>query len=187
MYQEAQALNIPAASWKADVRIFPRPTSRSSGAEDRDHELLGVLHQNPAIDPADFLVMDDAHLAEHCLHSLFSVQISAHSHESLFKTLVSELRERFPEYTVLSDALAGSEAASGTPPELLLFVDQELIVERVREIIDASPSLKTETDLAFRWKRLRNSLREANFYFGIDQIWIYYTFTPLSGFHIIRT
>ena len=61
--------------------------------------------------------MDDAHLAEHCLHSLFSVQISAHSHESWFKTLVSEVRERFPEYTVLSDVLAASEAASGTPPE----------------------------------------------------------------------
>ena len=46
------------------------------------------FNQNPAIDPADFLVMDDAHLAEHCLHSLFSVQISAHLHDSLFKTLV---------------------------------------------------------------------------------------------------
>jgi hypothetical protein len=58
-------------------------------------------------------------------------------HESLFKTLVSEVRERFPEYTVLSDALAAGEAASGTPPELLSFVDQDLIVDRIREIIDA--------------------------------------------------
>jgi hypothetical protein len=184
MYQEAQALNIPAALMEGrrsdipavDIRAYQR------GQKIAIMNYWVYFNQNPAIDPADFLVMDDAHLAEHCLHSLFSVQISAHSHESLFKMLVSEVRERFPEYTVLSDALAASEAASGTPPELLSFVDQDLIVERVREIIDASPSLSTETDLAFRWKRLRNSLREANFYFGVDQIWIRPYIYPLIGF-----
>lgn len=183
MYQEAQALNIPAALMEgrrsdipaADIRAYQR------GQKIAIMNYWVYFNQNPAIDPADFLVMDDAHLAEHCLHSLFSVQISAHSHESLFKTLVSEVRERFPEYTVLSDALAASDAASGTPPELLSFLDQDLIVERVREIIDASPSLNTEADLAFRWKRLRNSLREANFYFGVDQIWIRPYIYPLIG------
>src|SRR5208282_3932822 len=184
MYQEAQALNIPAALMEgrrsdipaADIRAYQR------GQKIAIMNYWVYFNQNPAIDPADFLVMDDAHLAEHCLHSLFSVQISAHLHESLFKTLVSEVRERFPEYTVLSDALAAGEAASGTPPELLSFVDQDLIVDRIREIIDASPSLKTDTDLAFRWKRLRNSLQEANFYFGVDQVWIRPYIYPLIGF-----
>ena len=189
MYQEAQALNIPAALMEGRRSDIPAVDIR---AYQRAQKIAIMnywvyFNQNPAIDPADFLVMDDAHLAEHCLHSLFSVQISAHLHESLFKTLVSEVRERFPEYTVLSDALAGGEAASGTPPELLSFVDQDLIVDRIREIIDASPSLKTDTDLAFRWKRLRNSLREANFYFGVDQVWIRPYIYPLSGSRIIRT
>jgi hypothetical protein len=184
MCQEAQALNIPAALMEGRRSDIPAAEIR---AYQRAQKIAIMnywvyFNQNPAVDPADFLVMDDAHLAEHCLHSLFSVQISAYSHDALFKTLVSEVRERFPEYTVLSDALAISEVASGTPPELLSFVDQELIVDRVREIIDASPSLKTDTDLAFRWKRLRNSLREANFYFGVDQVWIRPYIYPVIGF-----
>jgi hypothetical protein len=184
MQQEAEALKIPSVLMEgrrvdipaADIRAYQRS------------QKIGIMNywvyfnQNPAVDPADLLVMDDAHLAEHCLHSLFSVQIGRHLHEALFKTIVSEVQQRFPEYSVLSDALAPSSSSSGTPPELLSFIDQDAIVERLREIVDASPELKIDADLAFRWKRMRNSLREANFYFGVDQVWIRPYIYPLVGF-----
>jgi hypothetical protein len=184
MQQEAEALKIPSVLMEgrradipaADIRAYQR------------FQKIAIMNywvyfnQNPAIDPADLLVMDDAHLAEHCLHSLFSVQIGRHSHEALFKTIVAEVLERFPEYSVLADALAPSFSTSGTPPELLSFFDQDVIADRVRDIVDTSPAIKTDTDLAFRWKRIRNSLREANFYFGVDQIWIRPYIYPLIGF-----
>jgi hypothetical protein len=184
MQQEAEALKIPSALMEgrrvdipaADIRAYQRAQKIAI------MNYWVYFNQNPAIDPADLLVMDDAHLAEHCLHSLFSVQIGRHSHEALFKTIVSEVQERFPEYSVLSDALAPNSSTSGTPPELLSFIDQDAIADRVREIIDSSPAIKTDTDLAFRWKRMRNSLREANLYFGLDQVWIRPYIYPLIGF-----
>jgi hypothetical protein len=109
------------------------------------------------------------------------VQISAHAHEALFKALNSEVAERFPEYAVVTDALAPETAGFGTPPELLSFLDQDALANRFREIIDASPSVKADLDLAFRWKRVRNRLRESNIYLGIDQIWIRPYIYPLVG------
>lgn len=184
MQQEAEALKIPSVLMEgrrvdipaADIRAYQRAQKIAI------MNYWVYFNQNPAIDPADLLVMDDAHLAEHCLHSLFSVQIGRHSHEALFKTVVSEVLDRFPEYSVLSDALAPSFSTPGTPPELLSFMDQDTIADRVREIVEASPAIKTDADLAFRWKRMRNSLREANFYFGVDQVWIRPYVYPLIGF-----
>jgi hypothetical protein len=123
------------------------------------------------IDAADLLVMDDAHLAEHCLHSLFSVEIDRYSHQKLFESLVAELHARSPEYTVLTDALAG-DARSAAPPELLSFLDQDLVAERLREIVDTSLALSSDSDLGFRWRRIRDRLREANIYLGLNKIWI---------------
>ena len=43
-------------------------------------------NQRPVMDPADTLIMDDAHLAEHCLHSLFSVEITRIQHAEPFQS-----------------------------------------------------------------------------------------------------
>jgi hypothetical protein len=150
MQQEAAALKIPSALMEgrrvdipaADIRAYQRASKIAI------MNYWVYFNQNPAIDPADLLVMDDAHLAEHCLHSLFSVQIGRHAHEALFKTIVSEVQGRFSEYSVLSDSLAPSSSTSGTPPELLSFIDQDTISDRFKEIIDASPEIKTDRDLA---------------------------------------
>src|SRR5271155_167511 len=98
--------------------------------------------------------MDDAHLAEHCLHSLYSVEIKKREHSELFKKMVLELSSRFPEYTVLSDAIA-EDAALGSPTELLSFIDQAAVADRLREMIDASQEAKENSDFRFRWGRVR--------------------------------
>src|SRR5713101_7304390 len=114
MLQEAQLLGMPVVLMEGPGRDIP-------GADKRAYQRarsVGIMNywvyfnQNPVIDSADLLVMDDAHLAEHCLHSLFSVEIERHHHEPLFKSLVTELRERFPEYSVMSDALADDSPAN---------------------------------------------------------------------------
>jgi hypothetical protein len=115
--------------------------------------------------------MDDAHLAEHCLHSLFSVEIDKFHHAALFTSLMTELRGRFPEYAVLSDALAG-DVPTSSPAELLSFFDQTSVAARLREIIDTSPNLGSDPDLKFRWARVRNHLNEANIYVSVSSLWI---------------
>src|SRR5260370_13371871 len=138
MQQEAEALKIPSVLMEGrrvdipagDIRAYQRA------------QKIGIMNywvyfnQIPAIDPADLLVMDDAHLAEHCLHSLFSVQIGRHSHEALFKTIFSKVQERFPEYSVLYDGVDPSPSASGAPPRLLSFIDQDAIADRLRDLLE---------------------------------------------------
>jgi len=185
MLQESQALGIPAVLMEGrgidipgrDKRAYRRSTSVAI------MNYWVYFNQNPVIDPADLVIMDDAHLAEHCLHSLYSVEIDRSSHDSLFKTLVTELHERFPEYSVLTDALA-DDVPRTLPPELLSFIDQVQVEDRFREIVDSSPALTADRDLGFRWRRLRDRLREANIYIGLHSIWMRpYIYPLMSNLH----
>lgn len=173
MEMESQQLGIPAV-------LMEGPGTTISSSDRRHYHRANKIaimnywvyfNQRPVIDNADLVIMDDAHLAEHCLHSLYSVEIDRSQHNSLFISLVKEIVDRFPEYTVLQDALEESPSTT-MPPELLSFIDQVDIGRRLREIIDASPLLETDEDLKFRWTRLRNSLNEANIYLSLNSIWI---------------
>ena len=115
--------------------------------------------------------MDDAHLAEHCLHSLYSVEIGNNQHDALFTSLMTELQARYPEYGVISDALA-QDTPSISPAELLSFLDQVDVAGGIRKIIDTSPALQADNDLRFRWTRLRHQLNEANVYVSLKSLWI---------------
>jgi len=173
MEMEAQQLGIPAVLMEGRGVDIPSQDKRDYHRANK----IAVMNywvyfnQNPVVDNADLLVMDDAHLAEHCLHSLWSVEIDRHEHNNLFKALVTELVNLFPEYTILNDAL-DDNASPITPPELLSFIDQVSIGHRFKEIVDTSPLLETDTSLKFRWNRLRNSLNEANIYLSSNSIWI---------------
>ncbi|HLF11686.1 MAG TPA: hypothetical protein VJA26_10770, partial [Gammaproteobacteria bacterium] len=59
-----------------------------------------------------------------------------------------------------------------SPAELLSFLDHVEVADRLREIIDASPALKADSDLRFRWTRLRHQLNEANLYVSLKSLWI---------------
>lgn len=188
MVSEAAALGVPAVLMEGPGRDIP-------GADKRAYHRANSIavmnywvyfNQNPVLDPADLLVMDDAHLAEHCLHSLYSVEIKRDEHEALFTSLVAELRERFPEYSVLSDALAADVPADVTA-ELLSFIDQVSASDRIRQIVDSSPYLETDRDLRFRWGRLRLQLNEANVYLSLNSIWIRpYVYPLISNYQYLQ-
>ena len=173
MLQESQELGIPSV-------LMEGPGYAISSSVKRRYQRgqsIGIMNywvyfnQNPVIDPADLLIMDDAHLAEHCLNSLYSVEITRSAYPELFEALVSEIHQRFPEYSVLADALDISVGTS-KPPELLSFIDQALISTRIEEIIDGSEALKANTDLRFRWDRMRASVNQANIYLARDSLWV---------------
>ncbi len=122
MNSECHELDIPSVLMEGRGVDIP---SRDKRAYHRCSKIAVMnywvyFNQSPVLDNADLLIMDDAHLAEHCLHSLWSVDINRHEHESLFKSLVTELVNYFPEYTVLHDAL-NVDPPSMTPPELMSF------------------------------------------------------------------
>jgi len=187
MEMESQQLGIPAV-------LMEGPGSAIPSSDKRDYHRANKIavmnywvyfNQNPVVDNADLVIMDDAHLAEHCLHSLYSVEIDRSQHNSLFIALVTEIVNRFPEYTVLHDALEDNPSTT-MPPELLSFIDQVDIGRRLREIIDASPLLETDQDLKFRWTRLRNSLNEANIYLSLNSIWIRpYIYPLITNSHYV--
>lgn len=179
---EADELGIPVVLMEGKGSDIPnldiRRYSRSVSIAIMNYWVY--YNQNPVIDPADTLIMDDAHLAEHCLHSLFSVEITRSHHTELYETLVSELQQRLPEYAVLADAL-NDDHGINTPPELLSFIDQVALSDRLREMIDSSGLLKKDNDLRFRWRRVRSHLDEANIYFGRHSIWMRPYIYPLKS------
>lgn len=173
MLSEASALGIPAVLMEGRGIDIPSPDKR---AYQRAIKIAIMnywvyFNQNPVIDPADLLIMDDAHLAEHCLHSLYSAEINRYSHRSLFNSLITELQARYPEYSVLTDAIAGDVPPTNAT-ELLSFIDQVEAADRIRDIIDTSRDLEADRDLGFRWRRIRGQIREANIYVSLQSIWI---------------
>ncbi len=170
---EGSRANIPAA----DIRAY----GRASCVAIMNYWVY--FNQNPTIDWADLIIMDDAHLAEYCLHSLYSLEIDYYTHKSLFKSIVTELRDRFPDYPVLSDALA-DDAPPSAKAELLSFLDQCAVADRLREMIDSSSDVGEPhhlTDFGFRWQRIRHRLREANIYISTTSIWIRPYIYPLRS------
>lgn len=189
MHKEGTLLGVPVLLFEGRGVDIP---SKDRRAYHRANNIAVMnywvyFNQNPVLDPADLLIMDDAHLAEHCLHSLWSVEISRKEHQSLFNELVSELYLRFPEYHILSDSVLESHSGS-TPTELLSFIDQYHIGRRFREIVEASSFYAPQTDFKYRWDRMRNSFEEANIYIGNDSIWIRpYVYPLLSNQHFEST
>jgi hypothetical protein len=188
MLGEANSLGIPAVLMEGRGQDIPGTDKRAyqRAAKVAIMNYWVYFNQNPVLDPADLLVMDDAHLAEHCLHSLFSVEITKFSHPELFSTIVTTLRDAFPGYAVLNDALAEESVGNITPPELLSFFDQIQIADRLRTIIDSSAALGSDADLRFRWQRARLHLKEANIYIGTTTIWVRPYVYPLSSFEHYR-
>lgn len=182
MESEGEALGIPVILMEGRGVDIP-PRNRRDYQRANKTAIMNYwvyFNQNPVIDHADLLIMDDAHLAEHCFHSLWSLEVSRNQHGNLFSSLMTEISARFPEYTVVQDALTDSES-NYNPPELLSFIDQLEISQRLIEIIDTSPYLDSDTDLRFRWQRIRQKLDEANIYLANSSIWIRPYIYPLNS------
>lgn len=181
MGQEADVLGMPTV-------LMEGPGYSISAQDKRSYQRSKTIaimnywvyfNQNPVIDAADLLFIDDAHLAEHCLHSLYSVTIEQSEHKPLFEALVTELSSRFPEYAVLQDAL-DEQAPNTAPTELLTFFDQSMVADRIRQIIDSSALLDSDADLKYRWYRIRDRIEEVNIYLSSRTIWLRPYVYPLT-------
>lgn len=180
MEVEAQLLGIPVVRFEGAGHTIPlgkrRLYHRAHAVAVMNYWVL--FNQNPVLDAADLLVIDDAHLAEGPLDSLYSVTIDRYAHPTLFASLVRELADRFPDYATFQDAIDDQPSHGGT--ELLSFLDQAAVADRVRQVVDASPDLQAHADLRFRWERTRERLMEVNFYCSWRTLWLRPYIYPLT-------
>jgi hypothetical protein len=180
MEGEAELLGTPVVRFEGPGPSIPLPERR------RYHRAQAVavmnywvlFNQNPVLDAADLLVIDDAHLAEGPLDSLYSVAIERYGHPVLFETLMRELASRFPDYATFQDAL--DDAPSRGATELLSFLDQAAFAETMRSIIDSAAELTTHRDLRYRWGRIRERLHEVNIYCSTRTLWLRPYIYPLA-------
>lgn len=135
------------------------------------------FNQNPSIDPCSLVVMDDAHLAEGPLQSLYSVEINRFDHGELFQRLVDELAARLPHYVALVDAASGERNGAGST-EVLSFYDQHQIGETLVSVIAGSP---LPSDLAYRWGRLRDRLERCVMFISRHSLWLRPWVYPLQS------
>lgn len=173
MEREGNDLNVPVARMEGRGPDIPLPLRRRY----RRASAIGVMNYwvmfntNPVVDSADLLVIDDAHLAENALQSLFSIRIDRYAHPQLFAKLVTELSARLPDYASLEDAQS-DDPYPRAGVELMSFLDQATVAGRIREVVDGAPELVTDRDLPFRWRGVRDRLAECNIYLSRRSITI---------------
>jgi Helicase C-terminal domain/Type III restriction enzyme, res subunit len=172
MEREGRELGVPVVRFEGAGPTIPLPERRRY----RRAQALAVMNywvmfnQNPVVDSADLLVVDDAHLAEAALDSLFSVEIDRYAQPLIFEALVRDLSQAFPDYATFQDALTDAPSAAGT--ELLSFLDQSDFADRFRSLVDSASELRTDTDFRFRWERVRERLHEVNIYCSTRSLWL---------------
>jgi hypothetical protein len=172
MEGEGRQLGVPVVRFEGAGNTIPLPERRRY----RRAQAIAVMNywvmfnQNPVVDSADLLIIDDAHLAEAALDSLFSVEIDRYAHPLLFEALIRDLAQAFPDYVTFQDALTDAPSRAGT--ELLSFLDQSSFVDRFRALVDSGVELQTDTDLRFRWERVRERLHEVNIYCSTRSLWL---------------
>jgi hypothetical protein len=165
MEREGTDLRVPVARMEGHGPDIPLPVRRRY----RRAQAIGVMNYwvmfniNPVVDSADLLIVDDAHLAEGALESLFAMQIDRYAQPQLFSMLVADLAARLPDYASLEDARS-DDPRTRAGVELMSYLDQAQVVGRIRELVDGAPELQTDRDLPFRWRGVRDRLSECNIY-----------------------
>jgi hypothetical protein len=165
---EAKDLQVPVVRFEGRRDELPPADLRRY----RRGQAIAVMNywvyfnQNPAVDPAHFLVLDDAQLAEASLLSLFSTRIGRREHPKLF----ADAMRLFAQYTdspVADDFEKGIGEGPAGFTDLVPFASQIALLEEFEALIeahlkDAKATDSAEwTDLRFRWQRLRPQASQA--------------------------
>ena len=157
--EEADALGIPAILFEGAKSGWSN-ADRFKYGQCKALAILnywGYINQSPGIDPADVLVLDDAHLAESAAHGLFSLDISRIDHEDLYVEVVEALADRFPHYAVISDYKEGKQSPV-SPTELINFTDWLDYLPQFEDLMEKSDHTKESGTLFFPWRRARPAL-----------------------------
>jgi hypothetical protein len=159
---EARDLGVPTVRFEGRGDQFAPKDLRAYGRANA----IGVMNywvyinQNPAIEPAEYLVVDDAQLAEGALVSLYSVRIGKSDHGALFDEAMA-LIAQYSDSPVADDCVKEIDQGPWGPTDLVPFTAQfemwdefeALVEDNVAGAEKDDPAWK---DLSFRWSRLRS-------------------------------
>jgi hypothetical protein len=114
------------------------------------------FNSRPRVQPADVLILDDAHLAEQPITDLFALRIPKRRAPELFERLCDLLLAHSDSYLSLR-AIRDGSAPLTTPPELIAFNDWAAVAPAAEATIEAS-GFATTSDGRFVWPELRARL-----------------------------
>jgi hypothetical protein len=164
--QEASLLGAPMIRFEgkgvdfrpADIRRYHRARSIAV------MNYWVYINQSPSVEPADYLVLDDAQLAEGSLGSLFTLKISRTVHSELFKDAM-QLISQYTDSPVAQDFVKEIEDDFTRPADLVCFPDFYEMKDEFEALVEAYLAKRVGTedesiDLKFRWGRIRqNAIR----------------------------
>ena len=185
--EEADALGVPTILFEGSKTGW-KTADKFKYARGQAVAILnywGYINQSPGIDPADILVLDDAHLAENAAHGLFSFDVTRSEHEELFDELLKAIAARFPHYTSVVD-YSEARQTPFSPVELLNFTDWLDFIAQFETIVSKSADCQREGSLFYPWGRIRRCLRGALCFVGPYAITIRPGCYPLVGEDHIR-
>lgn len=124
------------------------------------------FNSSPVPQPADLVILDDAHLAEQPLSGLRTLRIpnkqgEAHKlYESICDLVLAHTGDAYPALRAMREG----EAAPGTPPELLSFSDWSEVADAVRDAITNSPY--SDDEIKYVWRTVQGNLTRCGVLIG---------------------
>src|ERR1044072_7652108 len=175
-----QLLGVPLSRLEGSRDDIPSPSVRVINRS----RAVGVMNywvyfnQNPVLDVADLIVLDDVHLADGALQSLFSAEITRWDHRALFERLADVLAEHLPAYPAVRHA-AEATGDPLSPTDLIAPHDHLAVIEKLSAVITGA---QPRGDLGFRWSRARTHADALHLYVTADQIVLRPYIWPLQEF-----
>lgn len=130
------------------------------------------FNSSPRVEPADFVIFDDAHLAEQPLAGLFTLRVPRRSanaralYEVLCDLVLQQSADSYPSLAALRDG----SAPPGNPPELVAFNDWASVATSASEAIAASEYLRESIDASLVWRDLAPHLTHCGVLVGPNGI-----------------
>ena len=158
--QESELLGL------SSVQFSGRRYPASALSRYHDAQVVGIMNywvyfnSSPVPEPADLIILDDAHLAEQPLTGLDVLRIEKRSEDTLelYKSLCDIVTAHSDLYVSVKSMRDGHPDPT-MPPELIAFNHWASIHSLFRDCIESSSSI-AEGDGQYAWRRIRDHLLE---------------------------
>ncbi|MCL2359862.1 DEAD/DEAH box helicase [Candidatus Bathycorpusculum sp.] len=131
----------------------------------------GLFNSDPGLNDPQTIMLDDAHGAESYISSMWSMDINKQKHDELFHKIIALFEKDLSTDIILkSNDVKKSKSALKTEKVPLGIFYQK--IDQLKELIDTSAIVKTDTELFFSWENIRKGLHACHIYISSDQILI---------------
>lgn len=193
---EARELGVPTVRFEGQGRNLPPKDLRSysRGQAIALMNYWAYINQNPAMDAADYLVLDDAQLADGALNSLFSVEISRYYHRTLFGAIMrlcAQATDSPIAHDFIREIAPGPSAFRNA--DLVPFSYFERMLGDLEVLVDDYLANRPDgesrevTDLGFRWERVRPTIDSLLCFISPDAVELRPVCFPAKGFEGLGT